>query len=1517
MSALCSVLLTAFTCITTTSASIEWKQYQNYSTSLSEAYTIEYALTMSQCFDLCKQENSNYYWEHMSCIGVSWYEQAKVGLSNEPSRCYLFNTVSLFQEQTTQPFNVISSFVWKNMTENPAWFRCIDYPYNWADQWGDDCAQYASSNVCDNVLNDTSKAYLLTNTNTQNINPFESCCDCAGSLFKVDLSFKYSMQFEEYIFEPLWKSTDTANPRVLCQSNGTDFDHTVAKWSLSLFYGLCNFFVRETQQKYRIMDSLSAQATDLTDLLQFDCTDNNVFTDDTESFDTYICDAFDLNTFPYVIDLSNTIMYINRVFVDIDPTDFITNSKVSGYDQCNITDLIYNNTNTSVATTLVCENTLQPSPPPTREPNTRAPTHYYASEPFVCNQASQGNGYAGEWCFDVVLDRFSPNNNGVEVTGRWADCVDCWYDYDADPWDWARDREYIFAVNFIGGKGGCHNPKLGVYYITMERDFDVYKYGTTVKIGYCHGGGCSSSTKQSKYCPSGHALAHDIHEGEVYTVKLILDMDFPNTCVDIPIIHAWPRIECDSIIPTSEPTAEPTMQPTMDRLSFSDFAGYTCSDLSSPMDLLYNMSLNDCQSSCMALSTYPSKACVSIVWYEYINPSNPVPRCYIFDKQCDLVAESTFPTIVSFPYYDISSSIDCVNYPLSWMDQYHDDCDVYQSYSWCQSEFNGSTTPILSFTDDVYGLTAIDSCCDCNGGLHSYEDDKYLFEIVWKPTTDYRVELSTLMCENFKDPQWNSVYFPKMTHRIDTNSPNLNLAQFGGLCEYTQTIISEKYDRLSSIPSSTIASQNLNTLKGFDCIETLYFANQVTICNDTDYSNLFPFVIDIEQNHMYINNHYINANTFASGLPSSSTLTVTPYCDLSTLLNTTTKANIMTMVLCNLNADPTPQPTSYPTSSPSDNPSSNPTSFPSNNPSSNPSFSPSNLPSLSPTEYPSTTNPTTHPTTTKPTANPTPKPTPKPTTTLSPSSDSHTPIPVFAPTAIFPTIAFTPGMDPDQVVLYDVDGSGVSNYAQLTFPMSAVMEYVMDVETVFEDAISSTNSFVKTLDEVNIELSSVIPEEVQYGVDIASGALGIITGALQIYTGDLSGMATAVDSLFGVVGGILGIVDESQTVDVDEQILELSQKIYSMVQENNVLLQQINDLVSTLGDKIGYTSSYAQISDNLVNINLYWQCYVALIDTSQSVPSHCGCSAPFERESCKVSFADSLLDIKSIIVDHRIVYSSATGSSYWNNYIDTSDLSLLKTFAALTWNYGYSSTEYVERDYKKWINDYLSMAYQIDNNLRRSSRMRVWASSVKYGAASSFALSTWQECSRDILSLSSYINHFIPHWIASVSRPNLIQSEMHCNVGICNDIATVIQYPYLYEYIADNEAGDLFGAYYSIKNGAREYALYDDIEMDGDRDYLRVRFAMSANEEYYKRYSEDGYVMDHGLSVFTKQYDTMQQTQKYKLKTLDIDEYAMGVDVTRNHDEDTDSSEESEDGVTATSDRNIILFCLFCVLIMY
>eukprot|EP01083_Nonionella_stella_P305923 1069164_1 len=219
-----------------------WKDYQNYTCDLSYAYEIQYELSLSQCLDSCSNTSSN-------CFGISWYPTFK-NIANDPSRCYLLTTIYNLEESFTSSLSPITSFWYTNITQE----TCIDYPPSWNDKWGDNCDQYGSLNLCDNAFNNSAKAYILSDTDTQyGYNAFQVCCDCEGSLYNYN---------NLYLFESLWKpsNVESINNDMLCQSLDNYLKpHINTQLSLHELFGICTFLTRRAHHKHAIMYSLSSE----------------------------------------------------------------------------------------------------------------------------------------------------------------------------------------------------------------------------------------------------------------------------------------------------------------------------------------------------------------------------------------------------------------------------------------------------------------------------------------------------------------------------------------------------------------------------------------------------------------------------------------------------------------------------------------------------------------------------------------------------------------------------------------------------------------------------------------------------------------------------------------------------------------------------------------------------------------------------------------------------------------------------------------------------------------------------------------------------------------------------------------------------------------------------------------------------------------------------------------------------------------------------------------------------------
>eukprot|EP00485_Elphidium_margaritaceum_P017006 CAMPEP_0202728766 /NCGR_PEP_ID=MMETSP1385-20130828/185791_1 /ASSEMBLY_ACC=CAM_ASM_000861 /TAXON_ID=933848 /ORGANISM="Elphidium margaritaceum" /LENGTH=682 /DNA_ID=CAMNT_0049395017 /DNA_START=2263 /DNA_END=4313 /DNA_ORIENTATION=- len=417
-----------------------------------------------------------------------------------------------------------------------------------------------------------------------------------------------------------------------------------------------------------------------------------------------------------------------------------------------------------------------------------------------------------------------------------------------------------------------------------------------------------------------------------------------------------------------------------------EFAGYSCAELVTD-DIIRDESLEYCQSVCVSERT----DCVQVTWLNITSRNSQ--RCYLFSQSCaSLVHDPINIAITSFVHENVSTEVECLNYPLGWQDTLRDECVAYDRYEWCRYAYNSSVTQILSYADDMYGFSAVDACCDCHGGLHLYKND-LLLETVWKPTALYPLDWDTdFVCQSM-DVASSVITDGYLDDNIDLK---MDLAEFIGLVEYLLADALHQNDLLLSIRTDdNVLRQKWRILEDFaqfedmQLVDVLYLS-QVTICEDTDMNNLFPFIVDIENRHLYVNEHYIRSDTFVVGLPSEH-LSVQSFCAFESLLDA---------------AFETPQPTAYPSVEPTTDPTTEPTTSPSQEPTTVPTTSPSEEPTVEPTNAP-TVSPTQSPTsepTTEPTASPSDEPTVEPSDSPTKSPSLDTLAPTRAPT-VEPTIA--------------------------------------------------------------------------------------------------------------------------------------------------------------------------------------------------------------------------------------------------------------------------------------------------------------------------------------------------------------------------------------------------------------------------------------------------------------------------------------------------------------------------------
>eukprot|EP01083_Nonionella_stella_P114331 337968_1 len=380
--------------------------------------------------------------------------------------------------------------------------------------------------------------------------------------------------------------------------------------------------------------------------------------------------------------------------------------------------------------------------------------------------------------------------------------------------------------------------------------------------------------------------------------------------------------------PTKSPTKPPTKPPTIPPTAAPKYSiqyidsNVSCSNLHENVGIEYDKDRTECMDWCSN-----TDECAVFNYFEDFKQIND-SRCYIFDELCDIRIDNDRKSVIGYFGFDV----ECINYPSNWRDNTGDNCNYYQTYNWCQNQtISRNENDFYDLIDYKYELTAIDSCCECNGGIHIMDnvafsiDNWFDFEDIlctWEhsaltPQSSFRnwdnINLYDLCSTQLEDVNCNML--------IDTQFNENDYDYAMHLCDYT-----------------SVARTNGNFSFVFDSV-----INDEAQTYDVFISTLW-FNLDVEYYssnvHIYHSNH---SNCIGNIMRLNAMNQTTSYgihpCDVLDLTNHPTNG-------------PTSNPTRYPTNNPSNSPSHYPTKHPSSDPSNGPTYDPTNNPSHNPTSNP-------------------------------------------------------------------------------------------------------------------------------------------------------------------------------------------------------------------------------------------------------------------------------------------------------------------------------------------------------------------------------------------------------------------------------------------------------------------------------------------------------------------------------------------------------------------------------------
>eukprot|EP01083_Nonionella_stella_P286515 975195_1 len=166
--------------------------------------------------------------------------------------------------------------------------------------------------------------------------------------------------------------------------------------------------------------------------------------------------------------------------------------------------------------------------------------------------------------------------------------------------------------------------------------------------------------------------------------------------------------------PTDVPTKFPTRSPTTSLHSMQYIDGnVSCTNLHENVGIEYDKGPSECTRWCDGRDD-----CEVFNYFEDFKQIND-SRCYIFDGLCDISIDNERKSVIGYFEFDKK----CVNYPSNWIDSTGDDCDYYYAYNWCKNQsLLRNENDFYDLMDYKHQLTAIDTCCECGGGIHIMDD---------------------------------------------------------------------------------------------------------------------------------------------------------------------------------------------------------------------------------------------------------------------------------------------------------------------------------------------------------------------------------------------------------------------------------------------------------------------------------------------------------------------------------------------------------------------------------------------------------------------------------------------------------------------------------------------------------------------------------------------------------------------------------------------------------------------------
>eukprot|EP01084_Bolivina_argentea_P096556 173586_1 len=330
-----------------------------------------------------------------------------------------------------------------------------------------------------------------------------------------------------------------------------------------------------------------------------------------------------------------------------------------------------------------------------------------------------------------------------------------------------------------------------------------------------------------------------------------------------------------------------------------------CSNLEQHIEMNYYISLSECINHCKI-----DNNCTMINYFKYFKTTTD-SRCYMFDKLCDINLYTNNSVVV---YKTFQS--ECNDYPNDWSDKINDQCSYYESLNWCKNGAPLSDIDVFNdLIDTKYGLTAIETCCVCGGGVKIIDNVvmSYDSDILCKwteSTVNVQSETQGIIRE------WDNFMLYKLCEDVaDVNCEYLINKQFISneyeyvlyICESYNKIESENFEFIFEIvidDTDFIHNTYINMI--WFRLDALYYSSYINIYT----MNYSKCIIDLKHNNninktyhygtypCYILDTYSLSSTSDPNIPTIvSTYTINVNHDL---FGNNTVYGILCVVLCSL-----------------------------------------------------------------------------------------------------------------------------------------------------------------------------------------------------------------------------------------------------------------------------------------------------------------------------------------------------------------------------------------------------------------------------------------------------------------------------------------------------------------------------------------------------------------------------------------------------------------------------------------